>query len=203
MTLDPIHKMILVQIGTNTGNDHVLQLCKQVAFDRIFLVEPFTIHNTSIHSLYRDIPNYTLDNLAIVPRSMPSVELYYTDSDGPSPQYPQRSYEVASIRPEHLVKHNYMRAMLKSVTVPACTLNEYFAKYNLNRIDYLFLDIEGIDFEVVETIEFGRFDIRRVQIEHLHLDKRRLFDFMRSKGYSPEKGMDLCGYDTMFVKIGQ
>lgn len=191
--------MIIVQIGTNTGNDHVLQLCKQLSFDQIFLVEPFSVHNQSIHKHYSSFSNYKLDNIAIVPKSTENIDFYYTDNDGPA-GHPDKSYEVASIRPEHLVKHNYSYTSLHKISVPALTMNEYFAKYNLQKIDYLFLDIEGIDFEVLETIDFDRFDIQNLQIEHLHLDKNKLLQFMTSKGYSSRKGMDLCGYDTMFVK---
>jgi FkbM family methyltransferase len=191
--------MIIVQVGTNTGNDHVLQICKQQSFDSIFLIEPFAIHNESIHKHYRGVPNYKIDNIAIVPKSMATVELYYTENDGPL-SHVNKSYEVTSIKPEHLLKHNYTYTSLRKFTVPAFTMNEYLTKYNLYKIDYLFLDIEGIDFEVLETIDFNKFDIRNLQIEHLHLDKHRLFEFMSSKGYSPTKGMDLCGYDTMFVK---
>lgn len=191
--------MILVQVGTNTGNDHVLQLCKQQQFDQIFLVEPFAIHNESIHKYYAGISNYTVDNIAIVPKSVANVDFYYTDNDGPA-GHPCKSYEVASIKPDHLVKHNYSYMSLRKISVPALTMNEYLTKYNLRQIDYLFLDIEGIDFEVLETIDFSTFDIRNLQIEHLHLDKNKLLQFMKSKGYTATKGMDLCGYDTMFVK---
>lgn len=191
--------MIIVQVGTNTGNDHVLQMCKTHEFSKILLVEPFDIHNESIHKHYSEIANYKIDNIAIVPKSVPNVQLYYADNDGPA-GHPNKCYEVTSIKPEHLVKHNYSYASLRSITVPAMTMNQYLESYGLKKIEYLFLDIEGIDFEVLETIDFDRFDIRNLQIEHLHLDKHRLFEFMKSKGFSQTKGLDLCGYDTMFIK---
>ena len=191
--------MILVQIGTNNGNDHVLQLCKQVRFDKILLVEPMSIHNSSIYRNYSGVSNYTLDNIAIVPTPRPFVDIYYTENDGPS-NHPNKSYEVASIKPEHLIKHNYTYTSLRTIRVPALTINEYLANSNIVKLDYLFLDIEGIDFEVLESIDFGRFDIKHLQIEHLHLDKQRLLQFMSSMGYTPQKGMDMYGYDTLFVK---
>jgi len=192
--------MIVIQVGTNTGNDHVLQLCKQMKFDRILLVEPFVIHNTSIQRHYNGIPNVNIDNIAIVPNNVKNIDLYFTHEDGPA-GHPNKSYEVASIKPEHLVKHDYKYESLSKVTVPAMTMNEYFANYGLTKIHYLFLDIEGIDFEVLETIDFDTFDIRHLQIEHLHLDKTRLYEFMKSKGYVATKGIDTYGYDTMFIKL--
>lgn len=116
--------MIIVQIGTNTGNDHVLDLCKSMDNPQVFLVEPFHIHNKSIHENYKNIATYTVDNVAIVPSHRDSVDLYYTEKDGPS-AHPNKSYEVASIRPEHLMKHKYAYTSLRKITVPALTINEY------------------------------------------------------------------------------
>jgi hypothetical protein len=130
---------------------------------------------------------------------MPWVDLYYAENDGPS-NHPRKSFEVASIRPEHLVKHDYSYTSLRTIRVPALTMNEYLSRNALHRIDYLFLDIEGIDFDVLKTIDFDQFDIRALQIEHLHLDMNQLLEFMASKGYSPQKGVDLYGNDTMFLK---
>lgn len=177
----------------------MLEMCKTMSFDEIYLVEPLPIHAASIQAAYRDIPNVRLDMIAIVPTPMPTVDLFYTEDDGPA-SHPCKSYEVASIRPQHLLKHNYTYPSLKKVTVPALTLMEYFRTYALQTIDYLFLDIEGIDFEVLRTIEFDAIDIRRIQIEHIHLDKQELLRYMSERGYSPDTGPALSEYDTMFVK---
>lgn len=190
---------IVVQIGTNNGNDHVLDLCKKRYTSAIYLVEPFSIHNNSIQANYKDIPNVIIENIAITPTAQDSIELFYTEDDGPQNNV-HKSYQVASIKQEHIVKHDYSPSNIKSINVPAMTINDFFAKHNLTTINYLFLDIEGIDFEVLKSIDFSKVNIKNLQIEHLHLDKETLISYMKERGYSATVGLDVHGFDTMFVK---
>ena len=199
--------LTIVQIGTNTGIDHVRDFVKTLQDPRVLLVEPFSVHNKSIQSAYA--PNkIRLENIAIVPDGRNDIALYYTELDGPnsfaaianSHHRAIKTFQVASVVAGHVLKH-YPNATLKHINVPAHTLNSLFNMCGLVRIDYLFLDIEGIDFVCLKTIDFSAYDIRHLQIEHLHLDQNELHSFMSSKGYVASKGMDREGYDTMFTKI--
>ena len=198
--------LTIVQIGTNTGIDHVRDFVKTLRDPNVLLVEPFSVHNKSIHSAYA--PNkIRLENIAIVPDGRNEVSLYYSEFDGPnsllamtnSHHRATKTFQVASVVPNHVLKH-YPLTRLKHINVPACTLNSLFNAHGLLRIDYLFLDIEGIDIECLKSIDFSAYDIRHLQIEHLHLDRNELHSFMASKGYIASKGMDRDGYDTMFTK---
>ena len=192
--------MIVVQVGTNDGNDHVWNLCKTHTPSFVLLVEPFPVHRPSIERRYAGIP-YTLESSAIICGSDTSITLYYHDLDGPN-GHPNHKFEVTSMVPDHLLKHGYPRSQLKDIEVPAMTLNALLDKYALTTIDYLFLDVEGIDFDVLKSLDFDRYDIKNLQIEHIHLDKMELNAFMIEKGYRPlDKSLDPCGYDTLFRKI--
>jgi hypothetical protein len=189
--------VVIIQIGTNTGNDHVRDLCKIVKPDFILLVEPFTVHKKAIIKSYANIRNVLLEEVAIMPVPMEKTTIYFHDKDGPS-GHPNHSYEVTSVDPNHLVKHGYARSELKSITVPCKTLSQLFDTYSIKKIDYLFMDIEGIDFDVLSSIDFDKYDIRNIQIECIHLDKNKLISFMAEKGYGI--GVSLHIYDAMFVK---
>lgn len=190
--------MKVVQIGTNNGDDHVRDLCRGLKPDLILLVEPFTIHNPEIHRNYTGISNYQIENVAITNDGESEKTLFYCDADGPS-RGAGCSYHVTSIDPQHLVKHGYPPSALRTFTAPAMSLNNLLAKYHCEQLDFLFLDVEGIDFEVLQSLDFDRFAISHLQIEHLHLDRILLFQFMASKGFTPmSHGMDYSGFDTMF-----
>jgi FkbM family methyltransferase len=189
---------IVVQIGTNTGKDHVRDLVGKIPTSLVLLVEPFDIHNESIKNAYGSI-RHVVENIAIVPDNRDSVSLYYHDDDGPR-NNPNKSFQVASIIPQHIQRHDYDGKTIQSVNVRACTLNHLFAKYDLTTIDYLFMDIEGIDMDVLESIDFTTYNIKKLQIEHLHLDANRLHSFMSQRGYRATPGMDYHGFDTMFIK---
>ena len=60
--------MNLIQLGTNTGNDHVLEFVKLYnnQLDNIILVEPISELNNSIKENYKDY-NIKINNSAIIP----------------------------------------------------------------------------------------------------------------------------------------
>lgn len=194
--------MIVVQIGTNNGNDHVRDFCLKHKPSNIILVEPFSIHHHDIQMNYKDIENVHIELIAINPdENETHTTLFYSIHDGPS-RGPGCSYQVTSMDANHLLKHDYRLDDLRPITVESMTINNLFKKYNLKTIDYLFLDVEGIDFEVLQSIDFLKFDIRHIQVEHVHLDKVKLDLFMSEKGYaSTNTTFDLYGYDTLYRKI--
>ena len=193
--------MRVVQIGTNTGLDDTRNFCLSHKPDHILLVEPFDIHLDSIKRNYSDIiDNVIIENIAIHHlEDVSNVILYYTDLDGPI-RGPKCNYEVTSMIPQHLIKHGYAPSCLKTFNIPCMTLNKLFEKYNITEIDYLFLDIEGIDFEVLQTIDFNRVNIKNIQIEFLHMNTAILLKFMKDKGYTKGQTIGTTTYDWLFYK---
>ena len=81
------------------------------------------------------------------------------------------------------------------------SINDLLKKHNLTHIDYLFIDAEGVDFDILKSLDM-QVHIEHIQIEHLHLDKQELYSFMRTSGYRPlETSLDPYGYDTLFKKL--
>lgn len=193
--------MIVVQIGTNNGNDHVREFCLKNKPSKIILVEPFSIHYDEIKKNYNEIENVIIEMIAISPNNEKLATLFYSVMDGPV-RGPNCSYQVTSMVADHLLKHDYELSDLRPFTCEAMTINELFIKHNLNKIDYLFLDIEGIDFEILEMINFSKFDIKNIQIEILHIDRNKLNIFMNNHGYScMNTTYDKEGFDMLYTKI--
>ena len=195
--------MFVVQIGTNNGSDHVLKLCKQYKdiITGIVLVEPFAIHNESIQKNYQDLPHVQLYNVAIVAdENVTKVRMYYAMADGPTEQVPQRSFEVTSICYDHLIKHDYKPSEILTFDIQAMHMNELLALTGRTVFDYVFMDIEGIDRQVLESIDFETYDIRNLQIEKLHLDLQWLIQFMTARGYEATASLDAYNYDILFRK---
>ncbi len=190
--------MIIVQLGTNTGDDHVLQLCKRVNPDFVLLVEPFSVHNEIIRENYKDIKNYIIENIVISEKENEMVDFYWTEYDGKM-KGPECSYMVSSLDPQHIIKHHYPPESVVSFKVKSITINTLFKQYNLKEIDYLFIDIEGADFNVLKMIDFDTYKIKNIQIENLHLNTTELHSFMKYHNYSQGTSLE-PNFDVLFYK---
>jgi len=65
----------------------------------------------------------------------------------------------------------------------------------VSQVDFLSIDVEGGEMEVLRTIDFERFQFKLITIEN-NVGTSALRDFMRQKGYTIY--LDL-GVDLMFV----
>ena len=66
------------------------------------------------------------------------------------------------------------------------------------KIDFLSLDIEGAELDVLSTIPWDKVDIELILVEVAHLDKELLENIMTSAGYKCIKDMRL---DKLYKKI--
>ena len=53
--------------------------------------------------------------------------------------------------------------------IPCFPLETMLLAMNRTRLDYLSLDVEGLEMEVIRTIPFDRIDIRVISVEHKHV----------------------------------
>ena len=193
--------MNIVQIGTNKGNDDVTNLIRQYSsvLDKFIAVEPLNIHHSSIRDCYKDIPQLIIEEIAITPNpSKEKLTFYYHKEDGPG-------FEVASTSKEHILKHVIFNSKLTEdgiveLKVNCLTLNELFKKYNLVDIDVLYIDAEGLDFELIKSIDFEEFNIINIIYEHLHIDGEKAIKFLESKGYSTIRNFGHNGWSHAAVK---
>ena len=71
----------------------------------------------------------------------------------------------------------------KTISVPCLPLSTLFWALNRTRIDYLSLDVEGIEYYVLEGFPFSKFDIRTWSIEQSHTDANGIKDIMDKNSY--------------------
>jgi FkbM family methyltransferase len=68
------------------------------------------------------------------------------------------------------------------------------------QIDYLSIDTEGSEFDILQSFDFAAYDIRLITVEHNHTDKRQaLFDLLASKGYQ-RRFEKLSNVDDWYIK---
>lgn len=99
---------------------------------------------------------------------------------------------------------HYPNAIIKKFIIDSISINNFFEKYSINEIAFLSIDIEGLDYDVLMSIDFAKYNIKNIPIEYLHLkkfQKRNLISVLSKKGYSYNGyGYDHNNFDYLFVK---
>lgn len=158
-------KEIIVQIGCNMGNDHVFNYIKenQQNIEIVYLVDANSDNFLRLNENYSEmnVP-FKINQYAIV------VDEYTKEIDFYRGENPQ--CEHASLNYSHLVQHNHPLEKIYKLTVPAITLNLFFKQNNLKNIDKLFIDTEGMDVDIVDSIDFTDLSIKYIHFECQHSD---------------------------------
>jgi len=193
--------MNIIQIGTNKGYDDITPLVKEYSsiLDKFIAVEPLSVHHPSIKECYKEIPQLIIEEIAIVPS--PKEEkftFYYHTEDHPG-------YEVSSTNKEHILKHVIFNPKLTEdgiveLQVDCLTLNQLFEKHNLVDIDILYIDAEGLDFDLIKSIDFNKFNIINLVYEHLHINGEKAIKFLESKGYTTIRNYGHIGWSHAAIK---
>ena len=78
------------------------------------------------------------------------------------------------------------------------TLQELCNKYNICKVDYLSLDVEGSELKVLQGIDFSKLDIKLIGVEiNYKEDESKIYNILNKNGYTFLKN---CG-DYFFIKM--
>lgn len=165
----------VIQIGANYGDDDLSWYLKKNCpeLDFALFVEANSIHVPRLKECYKNYENVIIENIAVkVPDNLSEeLTIYYHTNDAPQ-------YGIASCNIEHIYKHMefvpYLKdGEIKSFSVPCVTMEDLFEKYNIKELDWLLLDVEGIDAELLLSFDWNKYKIKRVDFEHLHLGEHK------------------------------
>jgi GR25 family glycosyltransferase involved in LPS biosynthesis len=166
--------MKLVQIGSNKGNDrlseYLLKNCEFLEFG--LFVEPNKLHIEELQKQYQKYSNAIIENIAVkLPGGdQENIAIYYHIDDVPN-------YTLASSRIEYILWHNHLpniennyEGKIESFSVSAVTLEELLDKYEIKELDWLLIDIGGLDIvDLLLTFDWKKYNIHKVEFEFLHL----------------------------------
>jgi FkbM family methyltransferase len=190
--------MKVVQIGSNKGNDDLSKYLKDKYKELDFglFVEANPLHIGSLLNCYSLYENAIVENIAIKVSSYPddNVKLYYHENDGPM-------YHVASLVKEHILVY-YSPEGLRSFDIPCITIEQLFDKYEIETLDWLLLDIEGIDAEILLTTDWTKYGIKKIEYEKLHLGshEKEIENLFKQLGYTQVESLDKK-YDVAWKKL--
>ena len=164
-----------VNIGANDGvaNDPIFPFAEERGWQGL-AVEPDPDVFERLKHNYRHLPKVAFERAAITAKPTP----FYRIGNGPF----QRGYwmdQISSISRERVchvidaIRVNGffddvppdLEQYVEQVDVPCLTFDELVARHAIRRIDYLNIDVEGADLDLLATIDLARFDNKLLCIE--------------------------------------
>lgn len=104
---------------------------------------------------------------------------------------------------KNLGKHRDILSKVESQTVCRETslLSDILEKHNSpSTIDYMNLDVEGSEYEILSTFPFEKYTITYITVEHNFEEPKRtlIYNLLKSKGYEREREVE---WDDWYVKF--
>ena len=174
-----------IQVGANDG----------ISFDNIYpffkshkckglLIEPLPYFFDRLKLNYADSPSIVPLNIAL----HPTAEKFDIYSVNPKElhKYPHWASGIASFNKEHLFKNSVKESDMVAQAVACKPLSKLISEHGLQELDYLQIDTEGFDDEIIKMIDFRQVKPKLIKFESVHLStEKKLFtvNLLKSQGY--------------------
>lgn len=176
----------LIQIGACDGaaGDPVSHFVRRGVIQAI-LVEPVTSNFEKLQQTYAGVPGVSLVQAAIAHHDGVAT-MYRARAAGRWADDPWVS-QVSSFDKKHLLRHGVRSEEIEEVTVPAISLPSLLARFGIEKLDVLQIDVEGFDAEVVKMALALPTPPDVINFERIHLTAlgtRELFASLEQSGYT-------------------
>jgi len=169
---------VFFQIGTNNGNDLFRNKVKISQPDIVILVEPNKKLLDEIKKNYHDIKNVHIYNYAIYYHNDETVELYIPSKNGIMGKMADNGIIYNDGHFSLLPMNDWGKKddMVK-FTAKTITFDEICKKHNITEIDYLQIDTEGFDTEIIKMIDLSKYKINQIRFEKWGFDIKCFTDY--------------------------
>lgn len=186
----------ILQIGSHIGNTSNDPIFNNINIKQnIILVEPVPFLFKKLIENYNI--KYPNNNFIFINKACSNkkdeLKLYV-----PSKDYNDFETQLISVRENHIKKCFYKKKIdfeINELIVDAITLNDIINDYNITNIDYLVIDTEGHEYEILMELNLNIIKPKKIMFEHKHIDGikkcnikyRKLIKYFSDNGYSFER----------------
>ncbi|MBD0258347.1 MAG: FkbM family methyltransferase [Cytophagales bacterium] len=193
--------LFFIQIGSNDGktNDPIHEFIKGYNWKGI-LVEPVEYLFNRLLTTYAGCAEMRFENLAINARK--GTRRFYQLKATTDPDVPSWSSLLGSFRKSVVLKNigsaPGLKKYLFSEKVNCISFKSLLRKHGVTKIDFLHIDTEGYDYEVIKSIPFRELKPQLILFEHLHLTRTEYDKCIRLLHRNHYSVTDLNnGYDSI------
>ncbi|WP_415291306.1 FkbM family methyltransferase [Candidatus Pelagibacter sp. Uisw_136] len=102
-------------------------------------------------------------------------KFYYVKPDAVKKLGKHWASGIGSFNKEHILNHKNKRFLvsdpdIEGVNIQYLTFSNLIDKYLVSSIDLLQIDVEGAEFEILNSIDFNKIEIKKIIFEFKHFD---------------------------------
>ena len=173
-----MEKFDLVLIGAHNGSGLEELILEQK--NKVLLIEPVNYNLQSLKNRFKNINNIFFENVGVSDEKK-QIKFYYVKESSVKKLGKDWGSGIGSFKKKHLLDHHRKRfkiidSDIEEVDVKIVVFNDLVEKYNISEIEYLFIDTEGYDYQIIKSIDFNKIKINKVKFEYKHLDDTFKFD---------------------------
>jgi FkbM family methyltransferase len=175
-----MEKVDFFQVGANVGYTETDMLFGQELVNKhIILIEPVPYIFKVLHENYliKNSNNGNTNKIICfnfgISNKNDSLELYIPSEKNDFNMYPSFIHQLCSIHKDHIYKHIseiFPDLIIDKINVPCFTLNTIIEEMNIKQIDYLIIDTEGHDYDILMDLDLTKIKPNKIQFENRHMD---------------------------------
>lgn len=166
-------ELTFLQIGAYDGvvGDAILELIERYPL-RGVLVEPQPSAFARLKKLHGNNDRLMLVNAAIDRKS--GRRSFFVPAEGDA--------EFASLDRQHLLRHGLHAHEIVEIEVDCLTIDDVLQRAQCDTVDFLQIDAEGYDYEIIKSIDFHRLKPRILRFEYRHFPEQELTECLLMLG---------------------
>lgn len=173
-----LKKFDLVIIGAHNGSATEELILKQK--NNVLLIEPVAYNLQLLKHKFNNLDNVFIENVAISDERS-QKKFYFVKENSIKKLGKKWASGLGSFKKNHILDHHRARFMInekdiEEINIKILVFNDLIEKYNINEIEYLFIDTEGHDYQIIKSIDFDRIKINKIKFEYKHLDNTFKFE---------------------------
>jgi hypothetical protein len=154
---------VYIQIGTNSGNDNFRKLVILNKPSKVILIEPNSSLINIIEANYINIPNVHIVNKAIYYEDNMRIPLYIPNTIN---NIAANGYYYSDLHYSLVPMNDWgEKTELQEIKADTIIFESLCKKFSITNIDYLQIDTEGFDTEILQLIDFTKYTINKLRYE--------------------------------------
>ena len=142
--------------------------------DNILLVEPVPYNFKVLKEKFLNDKNILICTNAIFSENK-TKDFYFVKENSISKLGKHWASGIGSFNKQHILNHKSKRFQISEndidkIEIKFLTFDDLIKNYEINSIDNLQIDVEGAEFEILNSIDFNKIKIRSIQFESKHFD---------------------------------